>query len=105
MISISINGEKQSDSNINQQWIAEQINNRRHIGQSICVIFKIRCGDVDVSLSGGDCPGSGNGQPIDSFNDRTQQVIRKWQDKGFGEEPVKAGMVISFWEYVSKRCN
>lgn len=105
MISITINGEEQRNANISERWIADQINNWQRAGQGICIIFRIRCGDVHVNLSAGKCPPSGNGKPISDFNTNTRRLIQKWQQKGFSDKEIKPGMVISFWKYVNKFCN
>lgn len=105
MISIRINGEEQRNANITEQWIAEQINNRKHTGQTICVVFQIRCGDINVNLSSGECPPAGNGKPVSSFNAKTQKVIKVWEDRGLREKKVNTGRVISFWKFLKKTCS
>lgn len=105
MISIEINGEKQSNDNIKEQWIAEQINNRLHDNQSLCVTFEIRCGNIDVIIPSSNCPSTDNVRPISSFNTKTRQVIERWHEIESQERGINTGMVIKFWEYLKRLCH
>lgn len=105
MVKLTINGYSQSNSNINERWIQEQIGNRNRDKQPICIEIEINCGDINIILRNGGCPSSGNGgKPINRFSKGSQQIFALWEKAGFMEEQLNPGMLISFWKKYLKNC-
>ncbi|WP_421773726.1 hypothetical protein [Gracilimonas sp.] len=103
MITITINGESQSNEYITQQWIAEQINNRRKDNQPICVKIHIDTEHANIKLSSRDCPkGDGGGKPIEKFSKRAQQYYKEWTKRDLHDRDINPGLIISFWKYLLK---
>ncbi|MDR5859934.1 hypothetical protein FZZ93_08920 [Halomonas eurihalina] len=94
MIKVKVNDMEREWSEINPNWIHDQIKGRQQAGQSVCVIVKIRSGDVNVLLSAGDCPSStgGGGSP----NVHEQEVFDFWERVGMKKDPINSGNLVAF---------
>lgn len=106
MITIKIGTSERRDRDINARWIADQVNSRRKKGEKICVIFKVNCGDVNLSLPSRDCPttgGGGGGRR--KLSEKVERILDEWRRKGFPDQDVNPGMVVSFWEFVKRVCD
>ncbi|HEX6981284.1 MAG TPA: hypothetical protein VF181_00850 [Balneolaceae bacterium] len=104
MITLRINNSSQTNSNIEEQWIREQIQNRRAEGQAICVEFEVHYKDVNMIFPFGNCPsrsnGGGGGQ---NFSKRTWELIDFW--KRIKDREINPGLIISFWKHILNACN
>ena len=104
MITIKIGTSERRDGDINARWITDQVNSRGKEGEKICVFFKVNCGDVNLNLPSRDCPKSGGGGGRKP-NTKEQFILGEWKKKGFPDQDVKPGMVVSFWEFVKRMCD
>lgn len=104
MITLKIGNNERSDGNINAQWIQEQINARRKAGEKICVFFNVNCGDVNLNLPSRDCPKSGDGGGR-SPNFKEEFILDEWRKKGYPDQDINTGMVVSFWEFLKRVCD
>ena len=100
MIKVKVNEMEREWSEINPSWIHDQIKGRQQEGQSVCVIVKIKIGDVNVALSAGDCPASGGngGRP----NAHEQQVFDLWERIGMKEKTLNSGSLVAFLKQVER---
>ena len=105
MITIKIGNNERRDGDINARWIQVQVNARRKAGEKICVYFKVNCGDVNLYLSSKDCPKSVGGGGGRKPNTKEEFILDEWRKKGFTDQDVNPGMVVSFWEFVKRLCD
>jgi len=104
MITIKIGTVERRDGDIDTRWITDQVNARRKEGKIFCVLFKVNCGDVNLNLPSRDCPKAGGGGGRIP-NTKEEFILDEWRKKGFPDQDVKPGMVVSFWEFVKRLCD
>ena len=95
MITIKTGTAERRDGDIDIRWVTDQVNKRRKEGKTFCVLFKVNCGDVNLSLPSRDCPtavGGGGRKP----NTKEEFILDEWRKKGFPDQDVNPGMVVSF---------
>jgi len=102
MITIKIGSAERRDGDINSRWITDQVNVRLREGKKICVLFKVNCRDVNLSLPSRDCPKAGGGGRKPKAKE--EYILDEWRKKGFLEHDIKPGMVVSFWKFVKEKC-
>ena len=103
MITIKIGTAERRDGDINARWITDQVNVRLREGKKFCVLFKVNCGDVNLSLPSRDCPKNGGGGGRKP-NAKEEFILDEWRKNKFLDQDVNPGMVVSFWEFVKERC-
>ena len=102
MIAIEIGAAERRDGDIDAQWITGQVNARRKEGKKFCVIFKLNCGDLNLNLPSRDCPTAGGGGGMKKLQPKENVIIDEWRKKGFPDQDVNPGMVVSFWGFVKR---
>jgi hypothetical protein len=105
MITIKIGTAERRDGDIDARWITGQVNARRKEGKKFCVFFKVNCGDVNLNLPSRDCPTAGGGGGGRKPNVKEEFILDEWRKKGFPDQDVNPGMVVSFWEFVKRVCD
>jgi len=107
MNTIKIGTSERRGGGINARWITDQVNARRKEGKKFCVILKVNCGDVNLSLPSRDCPtaGGGGGGGGRKPNAKEEMILKEWRKNGFHDQDVNSGMVVSFWEFVKRLCD
>ena len=74
-------------------------------GEKICVIFQIKCGDINLNLPSRDCPkAGGGGGGRKKLHPKEDFIIDEWRKQGFSEKDINPGMVVSFWGFVKRKC-
>lgn len=100
MTTIRIGAEERPLRDADQHWIAQQINGRRHDGQSVCVLVTVNAPEVDIRLATPVCGAGGGGSR--AFTRREQAIIELWGKCGLSERDFSAGNVISFVEQLTR---
>ncbi len=96
MISLTIGNSQRrlaSRSDIEENWINQQINGRRADGQTVCVRVLIEHGPVNLSLGSAGCPGGGGGG---SLGREEQRIVDLWLERGLGLTDFAGGNVVAF---------
>ena len=95
MNKIKIGGIEKALSETSEQWISEQIRNRRQAGEPVCVQVWIQADGVDLYLSTPQCAGTGGGggrMP----NTAESELIKRWNDRHLGQGEWSVGNLIAF---------
>jgi hypothetical protein len=103
MIRIIIGGsERQFSSvrNIDESWVAQQVNRRQSDGQNVCVQVIIKQDSVDMRLSTPACrKGDGGGrQP----RPQEEAIFDLWAERGLNQIDFSGGNVIAFFKQLRK---
>lgn len=93
MISLKIGNEERRNENIEERWIAHQLNKREK--QPVCVKLVIREGDVKARFTSGACSKSIGGENGPKPNRKERQLFKLWDQKGLNGTNINAGMIIS----------
>lgn len=106
MIRIIIGGnERQFDSihDVDESWIAQQVNQRQSDGQNVCVRVFIKQGSVDIQLSTPACSKGGGGgrQP----RPQEEAIFDLWKERGLNQTDFSGGNVIAFLKQLRKLLN
>ena len=104
MITIKIGTAERRGGDIDAGWISGQVNARRKEAKKFCVFFKVNCGDVNLNLPARDCPTAGGGGGGRKPNVKEEFILDEWRKKGFPDQDLNPGMVVSFWEFVKEIC-
>jgi hypothetical protein len=89
------NQEFQNSRDIDENWILEQINRRRHNGEKVCVRVSVNVQPVHVSLSTPGCPGIGGGGRLP--NEEEKKVFDLWDKLGLNKGDFGGGTLIAFF--------
>lgn len=86
-----------SDKPLNQvtnDWITQEINNRKRDGQNVCVKVTINGDGVNIVLSSLDCATGRRGgrRP----NKKEQKLFSLWKKRGMKNDNIVPGSLISF---------
>jgi hypothetical protein len=82
-----------NDREIDEQWIAEQINRRRYDGHTVCVRVLIEEGPINLRLSSAGCSG---GRASARFTAEQQNIIELWRRNRMDQADFDSGDVIAF---------
>mgnify|MGYP000577917324 CR=1 FL=1 len=97
MISIQI-GQSQrrwrSLDEVEENWIAQQVNQRQRDGAAVCVTVEIETRDVHVVLYCGDCSPSGRGGRTPTEDER--RILELWDKLTQGNSLCEPGTIIAF---------
>ena len=103
MIRITIgSNERQFSSirDIDESWIAQQVNRRQSDGQTVCVQVFIKQNSVDILLSTPACSkGGGTGRPP---KPQEQTIFNLWDERGLNQTNFTGGNVIAFFKQLRK---
>jgi hypothetical protein len=81
-----------------ESWIAQQLNERRKEGQSVCVQVILKTSGIDMVLS---TPACGNGSGASRApNPRESEIFTLWEKRGLRQPDFTAGNVIAFVKQV-----
>lgn len=101
MISIQI-GQSQrrwrSPDEVEEYWIAQQINRRQRDGAVVCVTVEIETRDVHVALSCGDCGPLGRGGRTPTEDER--RILELWDKLTQGNSLCEPGTIMTFLKQV-----
>lgn len=98
MITIKINQAERewpSLDDVQESWIAQQINDRHRAGQQMCVYVRVTTPGVDVSMIAGQChPSYGGGGRLPNQDER--KILDLWAERTGRNGHVDPSDVISF---------
>jgi hypothetical protein len=95
MITVRIGtNERDMTSDIDEQWINQQINRRRADGERVCVRVTINEPALNVTLATPTCAGGGGGGRAPNAAER--EVIELWASRGLNQADFTGGSVIAF---------
>lgn len=93
MITVTINGESRSDSQIDMDWIKSKLPNRS--ASSTCVTVTVKSPEANLTFSTQGC-GSMGGSGGYKFNSDEQRLIDRWKQLHLSEEEFSHGNLIAF---------
>ena len=100
MIKININGTEREWRKVDTNWVHEQIDGRQRNDKPVCVIVKIKSGDINLMLSVGDCPVSSGGGCLP--NQHEQEVFTLWDRMGLKSIPINSGNLVAFLQQINR---
>jgi hypothetical protein len=62
MVTVKVGGEERDSANVDQHWLCNQVNGRRHEGGQTCVIVRVKTDALDMVLSTPGCGGAPGGR-------------------------------------------
>jgi len=86
--------ERDMTRDIDEQWIHQQINRRRHDGELVCVRVSIRETDAQVVLATPSCGGAGGGGRAPNATER--EIIELWNKRGLNDSTFTGGSLVAF---------
>ena len=86
--------ERDMTESVDEHWINQQINRRRHEGQQVCVQVTVREPGVDAVLSSPGCgsPGGGGRPP----NVEEREIFDLWNQRGLNRADFTGGNLVAF---------
>jgi len=99
MITLKIGEEEREIGAIDEQWIAQQINQRREAGENVCVRVTIRQNNLNVSLATPTCPSGGGGR---APRPEEEELLNLWNARHLNEASFTAGNLIAFLKQASR---
>lgn len=93
VITVKIGNEERLLSEIDAQWINQQIHRRRADGHSVCVRVQILHENLDMVLSTPNCATGGGGRAPNRFE---QVIFDLWQKLGLNDVNFTGGNVVAF---------
>lgn len=97
MIHININDQEHVWTKTSGSWIQGRIRELEQNGIAVCVKVHIKCGDVDVGLSAGECPPGGWGGRKPTAQE--QELMDAWEK---ASASLNGGNIHSFLQRVSR---
>lgn len=94
MITVRIGQEQRSLETADEQWVNQQIVNRRRDTQSDCVMVIIKEGGLDMILSTPGCAGGGGGGRQPTAKER--EVFEIWDKRKLNEPAFAGGNLVAF---------
>lgn len=94
MIKVQVGEAVKDYDDVTECWIIQQINDRRHSGQSVCVRVTIKKDSLNMILSTSGCPiaPSKPRQP----NPSEAEIFGLWDHLGLNDEKFSPGNVVAF---------
>ncbi|PXA03985.1 hypothetical protein DDZ13_08030 [Coraliomargarita sinensis] len=103
MITVEIGSETRDlEDRQTVQWIANQIENRKNVGEPVEIIIHIDEPNANIDLPVRDCPspgGSSGGRPL---NGREQDIVDAWRSSGLCETDFAVGSLIAFLKQIKR---
>ncbi len=95
MVKIKIGEYERVLEEADEQWINQQINQRRSAGENVCVIVTIQETNLNLMLSTPTCGGHGfgAGRPLNSQESR---ILDLWKDRRMNQQDFTGGNLIAF---------
>ena len=104
MVTIKI-GENEMEfdtiSSVDENWIIQHINRRRHDGKTICVRVTLHTDAVNIILTGGECIGGGGGSAR-RLTQEEEDAFELWERLGLNGSRVDAGKLVAFFKQVRR---
>jgi len=94
MIKVSIDGTEKIDNEIDERWIAQQINKRKDEGKTPCVIVEIRENGIDMILSTPNCSHSAGGSRKPTINE--ERILNLWEKNHLKSDSFAGGNLVAF---------
>jgi hypothetical protein len=100
MSKIRIGNSEKELSEASESWITQQVRDREHDGQSVCVQVILKDDGVDMILSTPQCSGGGGGgrQP----NQKEREIFELWNDRHLSHTTWAVGNLIAFLKQLRK---
>jgi hypothetical protein len=98
-IRIQIGTSERDISDIEPNWVNEQITRRKKDGVPICVHVSIKQEEINISLTTNDCPkGGGGGRPPTK---REIEIFHLWDKLHLNQKSFSAGNLVAFLKRIS----
>jgi hypothetical protein len=98
-IKVQIGTSERDISDIEPNWVNEQINRRKKDGVPVCVRVSINLGDINIALATTDCPGGGGGgRPP---NRQEKEIFALWNKLHLNQESFSGGNLVAFLKQIS----
>ena len=101
MSKIRIGSSERELSEASESWITQQVREREHDGQSICVQVVLKIDNVDMVLSTPQC-GGGPGGRGRRPNQKEQEIFQLWNDRHLDQNDWAVGNLIAFLKQLRK---
>lgn len=98
MITVSISGQTRALKDVEERWIAQEVQARRKAGLPICVMVAIKKPPVDVVLTTPACGGGGGGFRLPTAEET--RIFELWRRHHLQENSWSPGDVIAFLKQV-----
>jgi hypothetical protein len=92
-IEVEIAGDKRRLSDVDSQWVHEQVGNRRRGGRAVCVRVYVTDSGIDLRLSTPSCPTAGGSRPA---SPEERPIIDLWRGHHLDEPDFTGGDVVAF---------
>jgi len=102
MIQIIIGSSKRqfnSVRDIDESWIAQQVNRRQSDGQDVCVQVFIKKDSIDIRLSTPACSKGGGGRRP---RPQEEAIFDLWKERVLNQIDFSGGNVIAFFKQLRK---
>jgi hypothetical protein len=101
MITLRIDNREEALSEINQQWIHQQINRRREDGLLPSVIIRIMEPEINIILA---TPGSANSYNTSSRrpNEKEQRILDLWSRLNLNRADFSSGNLVAFIQQIDR---
>lgn len=94
---VSIGNEQRNIEDADEQWIAQQIIERRKADKAVCVRVTVNKPHLNITLASADCPkGPGGRRP----NEDEAAVFEDWAKRGLDGSDFPPGQLIAFLKQV-----
>lgn len=91
---VRIGNDERALDGADAQWVTEQLNRRRQVGEAVCVRVTICTGNIDFTLASGDCPmGGGMSRPLTADEEK---ALESWKRFGLDGSGFPAGKLVAF---------
>lgn len=100
MISVTINGDERSGSDITESWVTQQVNNRRRNRAPVCVVVQLKESNLNMTLRTVDCTTRGGGSRAP--NAREQRVFELWNKLQLDGSDFTGGDLLAFLKQVER---
>jgi len=97
-IRVQIGTNERDISDIEPNWVEEQINRRKKDGVPICVRVSIKQEDINISLATNDCPKGGGGRPP---NKKEKEIFELWDKLHLNQDTFSIGNLMAFLKKIS----
>lgn len=100
-ISVRVNGTEYSLGEISMSWLHQQIDERRRVGEPVCVVVSARSDSIAVTLATPGCSsGAGGTRPPNRLE---SEVLSRWRELVLKKEDFTAGNLWAFLQYLERQ--
>lgn len=92
---IRIGDEQRNITDVDEQWLSEQLRRRKASGGSTCIQVSLRTSSIDILLSTPECAsgGGGGGRPP---TPQERLLFEEWAKRGLNGHGYSVGDIVSF---------